>query len=164
MLFWKAAFAFLMLPGIVAFAIPLSLASGAFGEGFGALGLIPLGLGLVLLVMCVREFFVAGRGTLAPWSPPRSLVTTGLYRFSRNPMYIAVVLVLFGWALWFRSGRLTVYAAAVAAAFHWRVVFGEEPWLAWTHGPAWTDYRAQVPRWFRVRSSPKPQAPSPPPP
>ncbi len=58
-----------------------------------------LGLGTVLLLWCVRDFYVAGRGTLAPWDPPRHLVTVGLYRVSRNPMYLAVLLVLTGWAI-----------------------------------------------------------------
>jgi protein-S-isoprenylcysteine O-methyltransferase Ste14 len=73
---------------------------------------------------------------------------TGLYRLSRNPMYIAVTLVLWGWALGFRSWPLTIYAIAVMAAFHLRVVFSEEPWLARTHGETWTNYRAHVPRWL----------------
>ena len=97
---------------------------------------------------CVRDFYVAGRGTLAPWAPPRHLVTVGLYRFSRNPMYVAVTFMLIGWAICFASRSLAIYAACVALAFHLRVVFGEEPWLARTHGRAWDEYRAQVPRWL----------------
>jgi len=72
---------------------------------------------------------------------------TGLYRFSRNPMYIAVGLVLFGWALGFHSWSLGIYALVVAVAFHLRVIFGEEPWLARTHGEKWMQYKRQVPRW-----------------
>ena len=63
-------------------------------------------------------------------------------------MYLAVLLVLWGWALGFRSPAIAVYALAVMAAFHLRVVFGEEPWLARTHGKAWARYKAQVPRWL----------------
>jgi protein-S-isoprenylcysteine O-methyltransferase Ste14 len=58
------------------------------------------------------------------------------------------VLVLLGWSALFHSWALLVYAVAVAAAFHLRVVFGEEPWLAQMHRGNWTRYRAHVPRWF----------------
>ena len=102
----------------------------------------------MLLLWCVRDFYVAGKGTLAPWSPPLELVTVGLYRMSRNPMYIAVILVLCGWALGFRSRPLALYALAVTIGFHLRVVFGEEPWLARRYGGRWAEYKARVPRWL----------------
>ena len=141
--------AFLVLPGTVAFLVPLLfLSPGIHNQSFDFLGLIPLVLGTILLLWCVREFYVAGRGTLAPWAPPQKLVVTGLYRYSRNPIYIAVGLVLCGWALVFRSRALTVYALVVMLAFHLRVVLGEEPWLARTHGEQWVKYKAKVPRWL----------------
>lgn len=147
---WRALFAFLALPGVVAIAVPALLAMSRLkaGGAFHAVGLLPLGLGFVLLLWCVRDFYVAGRGTLAPWAPPRHLVTSGLYRFSRNPMYVAVALMLGGWALSFASPTLLIYAVFVIVAFQLRVVFGEEPWLARTHGAAWEEYRARVPRWL----------------
>jgi protein-S-isoprenylcysteine O-methyltransferase Ste14 len=151
-LFWKATLAFLALPGMVAFAIPLLLIAPPWQEvSANVLGFIPLLTGIALLLWCVREFYVAGRGTLAPWSPPQHLVVTGLYRFSRNPMYVAVVLVLLGWALAFRSWALAVYALAVGAGFHLRVILGEEPWLARTFGEEWLRYRSEVPRWLGFR-------------
>jgi len=147
---WRALLAFLALPGMVAIAVPAWFAAGSLRHGvtFHAVGLLPLALGLVLLLWCVRDFYVSGRGTLAPWSPPKHLVTTGLYRYSRNPMYVAVTTMLMGWALAFASPALALYAAIVVVAFHLRVVFGEEPWLARTHGAAWDEYRARVPRWL----------------
>jgi protein-S-isoprenylcysteine O-methyltransferase Ste14 len=144
----QAMLAFLICPGTVAFFIPLVLlAPKDPGSFVDALGLIPLAVGIGLLLWCVREFYVAGRGTLAPWAPPRELVKTGPYRFSRNPMYIAVLLVLCGWALGFRSWPLLLYAAAIMLAFQLRVVLNEEPWLARTHGEQWMLYKAHVPRW-----------------
>jgi protein-S-isoprenylcysteine O-methyltransferase Ste14 len=147
-LFWKALLAFLVLPGVVAFLVPLTVLHPRPPVVLHPLGLVPLLLGVVLLLATVREFYVAGRGTLAPWSPPEQLVTTGLYRVSRNPMYVAVVLILFGWAALFRSSPLLVYALVIAVGFHLRVIFGEEPWLARTHGDRWLRYEARVPRWL----------------
>jgi len=147
---WRALFAFLALPGVVAIALPAWFAANSLraGGNFYVVGLLPLFAGFVLLLWCVRDFYVAGRGTLAPWSPPRHLVTVGLYRFSRNPMYVAVALMLGGWALAFASLTIAIYAVFVIAAFHLRVVFGEEPWLARTHGTEWHQYKARVPRWL----------------
>jgi protein-S-isoprenylcysteine O-methyltransferase Ste14 len=108
-------------------------------------------LGIPGLLWCVWSFYTEGRGTLAPWSPPRHLVVTGLYRYSRNPMYVSVVLILWGWTAGFQSRALALYALAVMAVFHLRVVLGEEPWLARTHGDTWDRYRAAVPRWLGVR-------------
>ena len=147
---WRALLAFLALPGVVAIAVPAWMAAGALRAGGRVypVGLLLLVTGLALLVWCVRDFYVAGKGTLAPWSPPRHLVTTGLYRFSRNPMYVAVALMLAGWALAFASWPIAIYAGFVIGAFQLRVVYGEEPWLARTHGSAWDEYRARVPRWL----------------
>jgi protein-S-isoprenylcysteine O-methyltransferase Ste14 len=63
-------------------------------------------------------------------------------------MYVAVAVMLVGWALSFMSAPLATYALIVIVAFHLRVVFGEEPWLASTHGAQWEEYRARVPRWL----------------
>jgi protein-S-isoprenylcysteine O-methyltransferase Ste14 len=149
-LFVRALLAFLALPGMVAFAIPLLVITPSDRRHWvESWGLLPLGLGLVVLGLTVREFYVSGRGTLAPWAPPRTLVTSGLYRYSRNPMYVGVLLILCGWAVCLWSWPLAVYAAAVAVAVHLRVLLHEEPFLARTHGQAWTAYRARVGRWLR---------------
>jgi len=145
----KAVFAFLALPGVVAFFVPLVVLRPVDrSRPFATSGLVVLVLGSVVLLWCVRDFLVAGRGTLAPWAPPRALVRVGLYRYSRNPMYIGVLLILAGWALGFRSSALWAYALALLVGFHLRVVLGEEPWLARTYGAAWVDYKAVVPRWL----------------
>ena len=145
----RAVLAFVALPGTVAFVAPLLLIDHE--RRFDPFALILLLPGVAGLLWCVRSFYVEGKGTLAPWSPPRHLVVGGLYRYSRNPMYVSVVLILCGWAVAFRTTAHAVYALAVAAAFHLRVVLGEEPWLARTHGEAWDRYTAQVPRWIGAR-------------
>jgi protein-S-isoprenylcysteine O-methyltransferase Ste14 len=148
----RSTIAFLALPGTVAFAVPLVMIAPGEGDSFAdARALVPLGLGLMLLLWAVRDFYVIGRGTLAPWAPPDGLVRTGVYGISRNPMYVAVTLILGGWAWGFRSLALLVYAAVVATAFHIRVVAFEEPRLARAHGRAWLQYRAAVPRWIGWR-------------
>src|SRR5215510_14664457 len=122
-MFLRALLAFIALPGLVAFAVPITaLFLTSHTRLVYPLGLILLVLGIVGLLWCVRDFYVAGRGTLAPWAPPSRLVVVGLYRLSRNPMYISVVLILAGWAVTFASSGLAIYAACVAVAFHVRVI------------------------------------------
>lgn len=152
----SAVLAFIALPGLVAFVAPLLLvrsvrlqADGvSLTDSFRLIGLIPLLPGVLLLLWCVRDIYVTGKGTLAPWDPPRHLVASGPYRFSRNPMYIGVSLVLVGWAIGFSSSTLWLYALVVMIAFHIRTVYGEEPWLARAHRKEWERYAARVPRWI----------------
>ena len=146
-LFARALLAFLAMPGVVAFVIPIGLLRPRDGV-FRMDGLSIVVLGSLILVWCVRDFYVAGKGTLAPWSPPRQLVTTGLYRVSRNPMYVGVVIILIGWAVVYQSRAHLIYAAFISLAFYVRVVRSEEPWLARTHGDAWHAYRTRVSRRF----------------
>lgn len=164
-LFVRALLAFLALPGVVGYLVPWLIADPPSAPAPQAGGLAVMLFGTALLLWCVRDFYVAGHGTLAPWSPPRRLVVTGLYRISRNPMYVAVVTLLVGWALAFRSWPLAIYAGCVAIAFHLRTVFGEEPWLAKTYGEDWDRYRARVPRWLwrvrHVRQAPGADSPHP---
>lgn len=148
-LLFRALVAFLVLPGVVAFAIPLlAFRPSVPAGGFWVPGAAVLAIGAAILAWCVRDFLVLGRGTLAPWDPPEQLVVRGLYRYSRNPMYVGVLFTVVGWALGFQSLALGVYAIGLAVAFHLRVVLGEEPWLARTHGAAWQAYTASVPRWL----------------
>lgn len=145
----RALLSFLALPGVVAFAVPLVLARPAGGmASFRWPALILLVPGTILLLWTVRDFAVTGKGTLAPWDPPRNLVTTGLYRISRNPMYLAIMFVLAGWAMAFGSVLLLAYAVVVLIAFQVRVITHEEPFLARTHRDEWKRYSARVPRWI----------------
>jgi protein-S-isoprenylcysteine O-methyltransferase Ste14 len=145
----RALLAFLALPGVVAIAVPVIwLVATSHTQLVQPLGLVPLVIGFLALIWCVRDFYVAGKGTLAPWAPPVRVVVVGLYRYTRNPMYVAVTLVLLGWAVSFWSRGLLIYCIAVAIAFHLRVLLGEEPWLARTHADEWDRYAKRVPRWF----------------
>lgn len=146
MLWLRAFLSFVSLPGVVAGLVPWLLTRGQAPRHPGWGGAV-VGLGVLLLLWCVRDFLVAGRGTLAPWDPPRRLVVVGLYHYVRNPMYVAVLVVLAGWTLLFGSLLVGAYALATAVAFHLRVVRGEEPALRRLFGAEWDAYCETVPRW-----------------
>lgn len=150
----SAVIAVSVLPGMVAFAVPLSIAAGSHPPMANGWGLVLVALGTSLLASTVRGLFSVGRGTLAPWNPPRRLVTTGPYRWCRNPMYVAVLTIASGWALVFSSTSVAVYTSALAVGFHLRVVLVEEAWAERTFGSSWTAYRARVPRWVPHRMRP----------
>lgn len=152
MLLLRAIFAFLALPGVVAGFVPALIVSGDTpARGTFWFGIAVLGVGGSLLLWCVRDFFVSGKGTLAPWDPPRELVIVGLYHHVRNPMYLAVLTVVAGWSLLYASIWMTGYLVLLAAAFHLRVVWHEEPWLRRQFGPAWESYAGSVSRWLPGR-------------
>jgi protein-S-isoprenylcysteine O-methyltransferase Ste14/pimeloyl-ACP methyl ester carboxylesterase len=143
----RALVAFLALPGLVAYVVPLAVVWPA-PSAVAWVGLVPFAAGTALLVWTAREFLVVGRGTLAPWDPPERLVSSGPYRYSRNPMYLAVGLVVLGWAVLFRSPALVLYLLVVMIAFHVRIVVAEEPALARRDDRAWRRYVARTPRWI----------------
>ena len=145
----RAVAAFMALPGVIAFAVPITIGLSARCR----LRHVPVAIALLasgtfLLLWCVREFYVAGRGTLAPWASPQRLVTTGPYRFSRNPMYVGVTGILCGWSALWSSPVLLAYAVIVLCAFHVRVLWSEEPWAVRHFGAEWQAYAARVPRWI----------------
>jgi len=148
-MFYRALLAFLLLPGLAAFvAPPLLAALDPWRNGIFPFGIVLMLTGGVLLLWCVRDFYVAGKGTLAPWDPPKRLVVMGLYRVVRNPMYVGVLTLVAGWALLLTSPLLLGYTLVLALAFHLRVVFYEEPWLEREFGDAWQRYRRHVRRWL----------------
>jgi len=145
----RAIAAFVALPGVVAFALPIAIGiSTGHPVHYVTLAALPLCLGAMLLLWCVREFYVAGRGTLAPWDPPRHLVITGPYRVSRNPMYIGVLTILAGWCVLWGTRTLVAYTLLFFCGFHLRILLFEEPWAARQFGAQWQEYRAHVPRWL----------------
>jgi len=112
------------------------------------LALFPAATALGIYLWCVRDFMVVGRGTPAPIDPPKQLVAGGLYRVTRNPMYVGVLSLIAAEALFFASPWLLLYAVAVFAMFHAFVVFYEEPTLRRLFGQAYVDYTMRVPRWL----------------
>ena len=151
MLWVRTAIFLVVLPGTLFFYLPLWLARSATSFAplgpLGFLGLPCLLVGSAALLWCMRDFVVRGRGTPAPIDPPRELVVRGLYRFVRNPMYVAGVVILLGHFLWSQAAILLAYTAVVFLVFHLFVVLYEEPALSRQFGEAYREYRARVPRW-----------------
>jgi protein-S-isoprenylcysteine O-methyltransferase Ste14 len=141
------------VPGTLTTLVPYVLLSSGF-ESFGVragvwrwLGLIPVAAGAALYVRCAWGFTVEGRGTPAPFDPPKEFVAGGPYRYVRNPMYVAVTLALAGEAWLFGSGLVLAYAALVFSFFHVWVVCYEEPTLRRAFGESYVKYLEMVPRW-----------------
>jgi protein-S-isoprenylcysteine O-methyltransferase Ste14 len=150
MLFVRALLAFLVLPGVVGGLLPLWIVAGDARRGSGSLLLgVPIALiGLAVLLWCVRDFYVAGKGTLAPWDPPRRLVVVGLYRFVRNPMYVGVLTLVLGWSIAAGSRNLAIYCGVLAVGFHLRTILYEEPRLTALFGADYQRYCDAIPRWI----------------
>jgi protein-S-isoprenylcysteine O-methyltransferase Ste14 len=137
-------------PGTVAVYVPLWISrqrSAASGPVF-AVALAALVIGGAIYAWCVWDFATSGRGTPMPIDAPRKLVIRGLYRHTRNPMYLGVLLVILGWAIMYRSWNLLIYALCVATCFHLFVVLYEEKNLRCKFGKQYDDYCARVGRWL----------------
>jgi protein-S-isoprenylcysteine O-methyltransferase Ste14 len=111
-------------------------------------GSLLVALGLIGLLNSFARFALQGLGTPAPVFPTRHLVVSGLYRYVRNPMYVAVAMTIFGQALIFGSVSLMEYGAIVWLLFHLFVLLYEEPTLRTTFGAEYESFCAEVPRWI----------------
>jgi protein-S-isoprenylcysteine O-methyltransferase Ste14 len=145
-----------VVPGVVAGYLPLRVIGrdGEMPRGWSYIGVVPTIVGLVIYAWTAFDFAWTGRGTPAPFDPPRRFVIRGLYRYVRNPMYVGVLLVIVGEALMRRSWRTIGYAAAVATMFAGLVIFLEEPLLQSRFGDSYSEYCARVPRWLPRLSPP----------
>jgi protein-S-isoprenylcysteine O-methyltransferase Ste14 len=111
--------------------------------------------GVLVYLACVWAFATAGRGTPGLWDPPRRVVAVGPYRWVRNPIYLAALLIVCGEAWLFVSADLLIYAAVLATGFHLLVTCYEEPKLRARFGEQYETYRRTVRRWI-----PRPPRPS----
>ncbi len=144
----------LLQPGIVTIVIPWLLIQNKWLEVYQSewfwsqwVGIVLFILGWGVLVFCIAQFITEGKGTLSPADPTVSLVVHGLYKYSRNPMYLGVLLILTGEALFCRSYLLWIYLIFVAIAFHVFIVLREEPRLRREFGKSYEEYSAKVNRW-----------------
>ena len=151
-----------LVPAVVGFFLPLAIDGGAKRQGgIWDIGWLPITAGALIYALCLIRFLTSG-GTPAIFftrpmrvligEEPAGLVSDGLYRFSRNPMYVGVLLVVFGQAVLFESFFLAAYGCAVFVFFHLIVVFVEEPHLRATRGPSYDLYCREVPRWLGLTS------------
>jgi len=116
----------------------------------GPLEMVGMAVGLAgggLALWCVLTFAFVGKGTPAPFDPPRRLVATGPYRHVRNPMYIGAAIALAGAAIFYRSVALFGYLGLFLLVTHLFVVWYEEPTLTSLFGRDYEAYRSAVRRW-----------------
>ena len=154
-LYIKNLIFFVLQPGLVVGLIPYVLMRHRLDSilkndlGFlSYLGISLIIFGLFIALYCVYRFIVDGKGTLSPAHKTKTLVIKGLYKYSRNPMYVGMLLILIGEVLFTGSFRLLVYTLAVGVAFHLFVIFIEEPRLTKDFKADYLNYMNSVNRWF----------------
>jgi len=141
-------------PGTVAILIPWLYTRWRFAPPllgifeFRYLGAAMILAGVPVLADSFARFAAEGLGTPAPIFPTRRLIVTGLYRYVRNPMYLAVLSIIFGQGLLFGSRQVLVYGMFVFLAFHLFVLIYEEPTMRRSYGDEYSRYCANVPRWI----------------
>jgi protein-S-isoprenylcysteine O-methyltransferase Ste14 len=160
MLWLRTVLFTLLVPGTVLVLVPLALVRLDVGPRLdlgaaGYAGVVPLLAGVGFILWCFADFICRGRGTPAPYDPPRELVVAGLYRYVRNPQYVGVVLAVVGEGLLSGAAALFGYAAVLAVGYHLFVTYYEEPTLSRLFGDAYARYRAAVPRWLPRWPRPK---------
>ena len=110
-------------------------------------GMIMVAIGTAIALWCVLTFVFIGKGTPAPFDPPRRLVIRGPYRFVRNPMYIGAGMTLAGAAVFYQSLSICIYTGVFFLLTHLFVVLYEEPTLRRTFGDEYEAYFRRVRRW-----------------
>ena len=143
---------FVLAPGVAGGLVPWWLTGWHQGQptfaAVRAVGVLLLAAGVAVVVGAFVRFVVEGAGTPAPVAPPEQLVVGGLYRYVRNPMYLAVTACIVGQALLLSSPLLLAYAAAFLAVCAAFVKWYEEPVLRRRFGTQYDAYRRGVPGWL----------------
>lgn len=147
---WTIAEVIFGLPfliGIVLhFVAPLALSPGLVRQLLLALGIVLVFIGIVVIVLARRELARFQQPT-DPGQPTSQLVTTGVFALSRNPLYLAAVLLLLGLALAFNLLWAGVLLLPAVVLCHYVLILPEERYLAAKFG-AYQAYTASVRRWF----------------
>jgi protein-S-isoprenylcysteine O-methyltransferase Ste14 len=111
------------------------------------LGGVLTAAGVALMASAMGLFKKAGTA-IPPWEPTTALVTAGVYRFSRNPIYLSVVLIYVGLALLFAWGWALLLLVPVLVILQLAVIRREEAYLERRFGDHYRQYRARVRRWL----------------
>ncbi|MFN0140828.1 MAG: methyltransferase family protein [Pyrinomonadaceae bacterium] len=145
----------ILQPGVVVVLLPYLILRYTGREllpsDLGATHFVGAGLmaaGAAVALTCILRFATEGKGTLSPLDPTKQLVARGLYKYSRNPMYLGAMLTLAGETLFWWSLALVIYAVVVFIAFNLFVLLHEEPRCRRDFGDAYTEYCQNVRRWF----------------
>jgi len=120
---------------------------------FQIIGFLSVLIGATVILYCLNLFVRIGKGAPVPTEQPRHLVSEGLYKLTRSPMYLAVFLILFGEFLLFGHFSLLLYFLISIPLFHFNVVYREEPKLKRKFGKEYINYMKEAPRWFPMRIS-----------
>ncbi len=135
---------------LIGFALD-ALTGATLGRVVGSLLVLPgqlLGVAaIVIAVVAVVQFQVAGTN-VEPTKPAHELVTNGIYALSRNPIYLAFILLGTGLALAFDAPLVLIATAIAVPILRWGVIAREETYLAAEFGDAYDAYRRRVGRWF----------------
>lgn len=143
----------LLQPGLVAGVFPYLIVKKEFEAVFeNPIHMLTV-IGLIVTVVvvtchCIFKFATDGRGTLSPVDPTRRLVIKGLYKYSRNPMYVGVMMILVGECLFTLNLNLVFYSMLIFIAFNQFIIYREEPRLTKDFGEAYIVYQKQVRRWI----------------
>lgn len=111
---------------------------------------IPMAIGAIIVIRCAWDFAWTGRGTPAPFDPPRRLVVRGFYRWVRNPMYLGMGLILIGEGIMFPqiTTEMLILSVVLWGLVTLFVIFYEEPTLRRLFGAEYEEYCRNVRRWL----------------
>lgn len=151
-LYLKNLFFIVLQPGLVVFYIPYLILNGELALNLYSVrqltGLFIFGIGLIIMLHCIYRFIVEGYGTISPFIPTKKLVVNGLYKYSRNPMYLGVLIMLLAECFISASFYLMTYSLLVFLLFNLFIILVEEPRLIKVFGKEYKQYKKKVRRWF----------------
>jgi protein-S-isoprenylcysteine O-methyltransferase Ste14 len=147
----------LIVPLITFFIIPYLFVSNMLAvwpRQIGVLEIIAgilIFIGLALFIWVIYAHAHYGKGTPAPFNPPKKFVASGAYRYSRNPMYVGAITLLIGEALLLKAPWMLLFTACIFLLFLLYVKYEEEPRLIQRYGASYQEYMKRVPRWISLK-------------